>query len=147
MFRDEQRRDKIKNSYRKFIPVRSRSLCQIDGRVGFACRVEGKSCRIGSRVFLGAFKYAHIGRGNPRCVASAENGTARDYADGRRTANAGRRSVRHMLVVVPRLRARVSPSYRSRGRTRTDNRVAYFEINVEALTAVDQGYEKELYYE
>lgn len=132
-----------KTSYREFIPVQFGASRQIDGRVCISRRVEVAFCGIGGYLLLGACKYPYGGRVGSRRVASAENGAAGDCADGRRTANAGRRSVRRLLVAVPGLPAGISSRYRSRGRTRTDNRVAYFEINVEALTAVDRAMIKE----
>lgn len=124
---DEQTKDRVKNSYREFIPVQSRSLPEVVGGVGISRRIEVAPCRIGGHLLLGTFEYSQVGRVGSRRVASDENGAAGDCADGRRTANAGRRSVRHMLVVVPRLRARISPSYRNGGRPQSDSRVACFE--------------------
>lgn len=144
-----------KTSYREFIPVQSRSLPEVVGGVGISRRIEVAFFGIGCYLFLGACKYPYGGRVGSRRVASAENGAAGDCADGRRVANAGRRSVRHMLAAVPGLPARISPRYRNGSRSRSDSRVACFEtyletstaVGRETLVAVDQGYEKELYYE
>lgn len=116
-----------KTSYREFIPVQSRSLFEIVGGVGIARRIEVAFCGIGDRLLLGAYKYAHSGRGGSRRVASAENGAPGDCADGRRVANAGRRSVRRLLAAVPGLPARISPRYRNGSRSRSDSRVVCFE--------------------
>ena len=117
---DEQTKDRVKNSYREFIPVQSRSLSEIVGGVGFSRRIEVSLCGIGDCLLLGACKYPYGGRVGSRRVASAENGETCDCADGRRVANAGRRSVRHMLASVPGLPARISPRDWAGGRPRND---------------------------
>lgn len=131
-----------KTSYREFIPVQFGASRQIDGRVCISRRVEVAFCGIGGCLLLGACKYPYGGRVGSRRVASAENESTGDYADGRRFANAGWRSVRYLLAVVSRLRARISPIYRSRGRSRSDSRMACFEAYMETPTAVGRGHEK-----
>ena len=125
MCRNEQR--KIKDPCWEFIPVQSRSLPEVVGGVGISRRIEVAFCGIEDCLLLGAFEYPYGGRVGSRRIASAENGAPGDCADGRRVANAGRRSVRRLLASVPRLPARISPCYWNGGRSRSDSRVACFE--------------------